>query len=41
VPAVMGHRVILTPDATLRGETTDGVLDRVVTRVKAPVRKSR
>ncbi len=32
----LGHRIMLTPDATLRGETVEGVLDRVVARVKPP-----
>jgi MoxR-like ATPase len=36
VPAV-GHRLILTPDAQLREETVENVLDRIVTRVKAPL----
>jgi MoxR-like ATPase len=33
---VLNHRVVLTPDALLRGETVDEVLDRVVSRIKAP-----
>lgn len=33
---VLGHRMMLTPDATLRGETIDDVLDRIVGRVKPP-----
>jgi MoxR-like ATPase len=36
VPA-LGHRLILTPDAQLRDETVDQVLDRIITRVKAPL----
>jgi hypothetical protein len=28
---------MLTPDATLRGESVDDILDRVVNRVKAPL----
>ena len=35
--AVLGHRLMLTPDATLRGETVDDVLDRIVNRVKTPL----
>jgi MoxR-like ATPase len=35
--SVLGHRIMLTPDATLRGETVDDILDRVVNRVKAPL----
>lgn len=34
---VIGHRLILTADATLRGETVDDVLERVVGRLKAPM----
>ncbi|HVE91177.1 MAG TPA: MoxR family ATPase [Actinomycetota bacterium] len=41
VGPVMGHRVILTPDATLRGDTVHAVLDRVLTRVKPPLRTGR
>jgi MoxR-like ATPase len=33
----MGHRMMLTPDAVLRGETIEAVLDRVVSRVKVPL----
>ncbi len=33
---IMAHRVFLNPDATLRGETIDGVMERVVSRVKPP-----
>src|SRR5439155_21132110 len=33
---ILAHRIILNPDAVLRGETVDAVLDRVVTRVKPP-----
>jgi MoxR-like ATPase len=36
VPAVIGHRVLLSPDASLRGDTVDSVLDRVVGAVKPP-----
>jgi hypothetical protein len=28
---------MLTPDATLRSETVDDILDRIVNRVKAPL----
>ena len=34
---VLGHRIMLTPDAVLRGETVDDVVDRVLSRVKAPL----
>jgi MoxR-like ATPase len=34
---VLGHRLILTADATLRGETVDDVLERVTGRMKAPM----
>jgi len=33
---VLGHRMMLTPDATLRGETIDDVIDRVVGHVQPP-----
>lgn len=33
---IMAHRVILNPDALLRGETVEAVLERVVTKVKPP-----
>jgi MoxR-like ATPase len=34
---VLGHRVILTPDAMLREETVEAVIERIVTRVKVPM----
>ena len=34
---VLGHRIILNPDALLRGETAAGALERVVSSVKPPV----
>ena len=34
---VLNHRVILTPDALLRGETVDDVLERCVSRIKPPM----
>src|SRR2546423_1499154 len=34
---VLGHRMMLTPDAVLRGETIDNVLERVVGRIKPPL----
>src|SRR5206468_3407131 len=34
---VLGHRIMLTPDAVLRGETVDEILDRVVSRIKPPL----
>jgi MoxR-like ATPase len=36
LPAVIGHRVLLSPDAILRGETVDVVLERVVAAVRPP-----
>jgi MoxR-like ATPase len=37
VTAVFGHRLVLTPDAQLRDETIEGVIDRLVHRVKVPI----
>ena len=37
LPAVFGHRLILTPDAVLRDEQIDQVIERIVTRVKLPL----
>ena len=34
---VLGHRLILTPDAQLRGETVDDLLERLVIRIKPPM----
>jgi MoxR-like ATPase len=34
---VLAHRLMLTPDAVLRGETAEGVLERVVSKIKAPL----
>jgi MoxR-like ATPase len=34
---VLAHRLILTPDAALRDETLDNVIDRIITRVKVPM----
>ncbi len=34
---VLGHRVILNPDAILRGDSIDAVLERVTSTVKPPV----
>ena len=34
---VLAHRMMLTPDAVLRGETVDDVLERAVSRIKAPM----
>lgn len=33
---IMSHRVILNPDAILRGETVEAVVERMVTKVKPP-----
>ena len=41
VGPVLGHRLILTPDALLRDETVDGVMDRIVAKVKVPTGASR
>jgi MoxR-like ATPase len=37
VGAVLAHRLVLTPDAQLRDETIDGVIDRILHRVKVPM----
>src|SRR4051794_26094134 len=37
VRPVLAHRIMLSPDAILRGEGVDDVLDRVTNRVKAPL----
>ncbi len=34
---VLAHRLMLTPDAILRGESVDDVLDRIINRVKTPL----
>jgi MoxR-like ATPase len=34
---VLAHRIILNPDAILRGETVEGVIERVSGQVKAPM----
>jgi MoxR-like ATPase len=34
---VLAHRLMLTSDATLRGETVDSILERVVSKVKPPL----
>jgi MoxR-like ATPase len=34
---VMAHRLILNPDAILRGENADGVLERITATVKTPL----
>jgi len=34
---VLNHRILLTPDAMLRGETVDDVLERCVSRIKPPM----
>jgi MoxR-like ATPase len=34
---VLSHRIILQPDAILRGESIDGVIERVTGQVKAPI----
>ena len=35
--AVLGHRVLLSPDASLRGESIEGVLERCLARVRPPL----
>jgi MoxR-like ATPase len=37
VPPVLGHRLLLTPDALLRDETVDDVIARLLVQVKAPL----
>ncbi len=37
LPYIMAHRIVLNPDAILRGEGVDNVLDRVTNQVKPPV----
>jgi MoxR-like ATPase len=37
VVPVLNHRLILTPDAMLREETVEGVVERIVNRVKPPL----
>jgi MoxR-like ATPase len=34
---VLGHRLLLNPDAMLRGEDVDSVIDRIVATVKPPL----
>ena len=34
---VLNHRLLLTPDAMLRGEAVDDVLERAISRIKAPM----
>ena len=40
VPAVLAHRLVLTPDAQLRDETVHDVVERILHRVKVPVGSS-
>ncbi|MGQ0434049.1 MAG: AAA family ATPase [Microthrixaceae bacterium] len=37
---VLGHRLILQPEAMLRGETVENVIERIVGSVKAPLAKA-
>jgi MoxR-like ATPase len=37
VKPVLAHRLILTPDAVLRGDTVDNVIDRILARTKVPL----
>jgi len=37
VRPVLGHRLLLTPDAQLRDDSVDNVIDRLLTQVKAPL----
>jgi MoxR-like ATPase len=37
VKPTLAHRLMLNPEALLRGETLDNVVDRILTRVKIPV----
>jgi MoxR-like ATPase len=38
---VLAHRVLMNADFVLRGETVDGVLERITTAVKAPMKAGR
>lgn len=40
VPAVINHRLLLSPDAMLRDEQIDAVVERILTRVKLPLDSS-
>jgi MoxR-like ATPase len=33
---VLAHRLLLSPDSALRGETIDAVIDRIIARVRVP-----
>ncbi|MFT5224224.1 MAG: MoxR-like ATPase, partial [Glaciecola sp.] len=37
VGPVLNHRLLLTPDAMLRDETVEGVIERILNRVKLPM----
>jgi MoxR-like ATPase len=37
VNPVLNHRLVLTPDALLREETVENVVERIITRVKIPM----
>jgi MoxR-like ATPase len=37
IKSVLSHRLILTPDAGLREETVENVVERIIARVKIPV----
>ena len=34
---ILAHRLLLTPDAQLRGETIDDVLERIISKARAPL----
>jgi MoxR-like ATPase len=34
---ILAHRLLLTPDAQLRGETVDDVLDRIISKARPPL----
>jgi MoxR-like ATPase len=36
--SVLAHRILMNPDFVLRGETVQGVLERITTAVKAPMK---
>jgi MoxR-like ATPase len=36
IKPVLAHRLILTPDASLREETVDNVVERIVSKVRVP-----
>jgi MoxR-like ATPase len=41
VQPVLEHRLILTPDAQLRGTTAEGVLDEIMVSLPVPTARGR